>query len=103
MQVAAVTTMDAAAAEKQRVAKLADGAHQFEAMLMQQMMKGMKFGSAPGDGEDTEGEGNALESYGTEMLAKSMADAGGFGLARQIIRQVTEEDHDKGVGKEAKV
>jgi hypothetical protein len=72
MQITAMTTMDAAASEKQRVAKLADGAHQFEAMLMQQMMKGLKFGSAPGDGEE-EGEGNALQSYGTEMLAKSMA------------------------------
>jgi Rod binding domain-containing protein len=102
MQIAAMTTMDVAA-EKQRLAKLTDGAHQFEAMMLQQMMKGMKFGSAPGDGDDSESEGSALQSYGTEMLAKSMADAGGFGLARQIIRQVTAEDHDQRVGKDTKV
>jgi flagellar protein FlgJ len=97
-------TLDAAAGEKQRMAKLEDGAHQFEAMMLQQMLKPLKFNSAPGEGtDDSEGEGSALQGYGTEALAKSIANAGGFGLAKQIIRQVSAEDQSKGIAKGAKV
>ena len=99
MQIAATQGINAAATDKQRTAKLADGAHQFEAMMLQQMMKGLKFSSAPGEADDPDGEGNALESYGTQALAKAMADSGGFGIARQIIRQVSAEDQSKGSGR----
>jgi peptidoglycan hydrolase FlgJ len=98
-----LTTMDAAASEKQRMVKLADGAHQFEAMMLQQMLKPLKFGTAPGDSADDEAEGSALQGYGTEALAKSIASAGGFGIAKQIIRQVTAEDQSKGSAKGSKV
>ena len=93
---AGVTGLDP---EKQRVAKLKDGAQQFEAMLMQQMLKTAKFGAAPGDSDDDAGEsGGIVGSYGTEALAKGMANAGGLGLAKQIVRQVMAEDQAKGAG-----
>ena len=79
-----------------RTAKLTDGAHQFEAMMLQQMLKPLKFGDAPGDGEDEEGGASGtLQSYGTEALAKAIASQGGFGIARKIIQQVTAEDAAK--------
>jgi flagellar protein FlgJ len=97
-----VTTMDAGFSERQRTAKLADGAHQFEAMMLQQMLKPLNFGATP-DSEDG-GSQDTLQSYGTESLAKAIASQGGFGIANRIIQQVTAEDAAKtGGGKEAKV
>jgi Rod binding domain-containing protein len=81
-----------------RTAKIADGAHQFEGMMIQQMLKGMNFGASPDADSDGGGEQNALQSYGTEALARSLASHGGFGLASRIIQQVTAEDHAKGAG-----
>ena len=84
----------------QRTAKLVAGAHEFEGMMLQQMLKGLKFGEAPGDGgEDGEATGanGTLQGYGTEALAKSIASGGGFGIARRIIAQVTAEDAAKGI------
>ena len=81
-----------------RTAKLASGAHEFEAMMLQQMLKGLKFGQAPGDGGDdgdATGANGTLQAYGTEALAKSISSAGGFGIAQRIIRQVTAEDAAK--------
>jgi Rod binding domain-containing protein len=80
--------------DRQRTAKLADGARQFEAMMLQEMLKPLKFGDAPGsgDGDEEGGANGTLQSYGTEALAKSIASQGGFGIARKIIQQVTAED-----------
>jgi len=92
------TAMDATASAAQRTAKLAAGAHEFEAMMLQQMMKSLKFGQAPGDadGEEAGGANGTLQSYGTEALAKGIASGGGFGIAERIIHQVTAEDAAKG-------
>ena len=99
--------LDTATSAAQRTAKLASGAHEFEAMMLQQMMKSLKFGQAPGDGGedgDATGANGTLQSYGTEALAKAIASQGGFGMANRIIQQVTAEDAAKtGGGKEAKV
>ena len=85
-----------AAADK----KLVDGAQEFEAMLLGQMLKGLAFGGAPGeDAEDADaGAAGTVRSFGTEAVAKAVAAGGGFGLARQIVRQVgAERDATKGV------
>ena len=73
--------------------KLVDGAKQFEGMLLAEMLKPLSFGASPDDGGgDSEGgAAGTIRSFGTEAMAKSIASQGGFGLARQIIRQVTAE------------
>ena len=66
--------------------------------MLGEMLKGLKFGGSAetaADGEETTGAAGTIQSYGTEALAKAIASGGGFGLARQIIRQVTEEDGRK--------
>lgn len=96
-----VAGMDAASEGRARMAKLADGAHQFEAMMLGEMLKGLKFGGSAetaGDGEETAGAAGTIQGYGTEALAKAIANGGGFGLAKQIVRQVTEEDVRRGNG-----
>ncbi len=97
MQVQPLSTLaDNTPADTVRTAKLTDGAHQFEAMMLQQMLKPLKFGDAPGANEEDEaGANGTLQSYGTEALAKAIASQGGFGIARKIIQQVTAEDAAK--------
>ncbi len=74
-----------------QTAKLKDGAQQFEAMLLGEMLKPLHFGSAGGEGEQDDSASGTVESFGVEALSKSIAKGGGFGIARQIIRQVTAE------------
>ncbi len=93
--------MGADVAGRARLAKLTDGAHQFEAMMLGEMLKGVKFGETSdtaGDGEEPAGAAGTIQGYGTQALAKAIADGGGFGLARQIVREVTQEDARKGEG-----
>ena len=88
------TSLNNDASAKVRLARLTDGAHQFEAMMLAEMLKGLNFSGAPDEGsqEATGGAGSTITSYGTEALAKAVSQGGGFGLARQIVRQVTAED-----------
>ena len=72
--------------------KLVDGARQFEAMMLQEMLKPLDFGSSPEEGgEHQGGAGESLRGFGMEAMAKAIATRGGFGVAREIIRQVTAE------------
>src|SRR5579871_3928644 len=77
-------------------AKLTDAAQQFEAMMLQELLKPMRTGQGSWGGEeksDDSGE-DTMSSFGTEAVAKAISKGGGFGIARQIIRQVTME-HEK--------
>ena len=72
--------------------KLVDGARSFEAMMLGEMLKPLNFGGSPDDGADADaGAAGTIRSLGTEAVAKAISTAGGFGLARQIIRQVDAE------------
>jgi flagellar protein FlgJ len=76
-----------------QAAKLADSAHQFEAMLIGQMLKPLQFGGAPGEDDSGAGASDTIRGLGTEAMSKAIAKAGGFGIADQIIRKVSAE-HD---------
>ena len=88
--------VDASAAKD--TAKLRDGAREFEAMMLGEMLKPLQFGGAPGDdGENGGGANDTMRGFGTEALCKSIAQGGGFGIANQIVRQVTAEREAQGV------
>ena len=94
MRIAAETpTQAATTVETQKQAKLADAAQQFEAMLMQEMLKPMQAGQDSWGGEEKNDDPSAdtISSFGTEAVAKAIAKGGGLGIARQVIRQVTLE------------
>jgi len=79
--------------------KLVSAAHQFEASLMQELLKPLNSGSIFGDEEDpesaanaglggltsSEGSGSALLSFGSEALAKALSEKGGLGIARKVL------------------
>ena len=73
--------------------KLQAGAHEFESMMLGELLKPLHFSGAPGqDGEEAEGGANGtLASFGTEAVAKAIAAHGGFGIATKIIGQVSAE------------
>ncbi len=81
------------AAVRAKGAKLADAAQQFEAMLLNQMLKPLQFGGAPGDdAENAGGASDTVRSMGTEALSKAIAKAGGFGVAKKIVSQVAAQE-----------
>lgn len=76
--------------------KLATAAHEFEGMMLQEMLKGLNFGDSPdAASESSGGATESIRTFGTEAMAKAIAAHGGFGLANQIIQQVTREVHGK--------
>lgn len=80
--------------EAQRHAKLADAAQQFEAMMMQELLKPLQAGQDGwgGDQQNDDAAADTMSSFGTEAVAKAIAKDGGLGIARQVIRQVTLEN-----------
>ena len=80
-------------ADARETAKLRDGAREFEAMMLGEMLKPLQFGGAPGEDAESSGGGanDTIRGFGTEALTKAIASSGGFGIARQIIEQVTAE------------
>ncbi len=78
-------------------AKLVDAAHQFEGILLQEMLKSMTTGKEEftGGGDGGDNSGDALRAYGTEAVATAISRAGGIGLAKQVITKVTRETHQR--------
>lgn len=73
-------------------AKLVEAAQQFEAMLLQQMMKPFQEGEGlTGEQGGGGGSSSTLSSFGTEAVAKAISKGGGLGIARQIVAKVTTE------------
>ncbi len=86
-------------AGKRDAAKLKDAAREFESMMLGELLKPLQFGGAPGsDEEEGGGAGATIQGFGTEALTKAIASGGGFGIARQILRQVTAEHDAKSNG-----
>ncbi len=65
--------------------KVGEAAQQFEALLIGQMLKGMRNaeGGWLGTGED-EASSSAME-YGEEVFAQSLSANGGLGLAKLVV------------------
>lgn len=82
------------AADTQKQAKLVDAAQQFEAMMLQEMLKPMRGGqdSWGGDeGGNSDSASDTISSFGTEAFAKAISKGGGFGIARQVVSQIQRE------------
>jgi Rod binding domain-containing protein len=83
--------------------RLVKAAHEFEAQLMKELMAPLtKAMSVPGLGasedEDSQdsGSGGALAEFASEALGKALSEAGGFGIAKQILREIGHTGGRKG-------
>jgi peptidoglycan hydrolase FlgJ len=91
-----VTSQPATAIERQKQAKLVDAAQQFEAAMLQELLKSMQHGQSSWGGEEKSDDtaSDTISSFGTEAIAKAISKGGGFGIAKQIVSKVTLE-HQK--------
>jgi Rod binding domain-containing protein len=76
----------------QSSSKLADAAQQFEAMLLQEMLKPIRpENGAWNDEQIADGSSDTMTNFGTEAVAKAISASGGLGIAKQVIHQVSLE------------
>ncbi len=88
-----VTSQPTAAVEEQKQAKLVDAAQQFEAAMLQELLKPMQNGQSSWGGVEKSDDtaSDTISSFGTEAIAKAISKGGGFGIAKQIVSKVTLE------------
>jgi peptidoglycan hydrolase FlgJ len=75
--------------------KLKSAAHEFEASLMQELLKPLQHdslfapdnsdGSGDSGDSDEQGSAGALISFSSEAMAKAISEHGGFGIATKIL------------------
>jgi len=71
--------------------RLVHAAHEFEAQMMQELLKPMTRTNGL-DGEDDDsatGSGGALGQFASEALGRALSEQGGFGIATSIIGQLS--------------
>ena len=80
-------------ADGMRQAKLTDTAQQFEATMLQELLKPMQHGQSGWGEDESSGDSSTdtTSSFGTEAVAKAISQGGGFGLAKLIVSKVTME------------
>jgi Rod binding domain-containing protein len=89
--------------------KLLRAAHEFEGQMMKELLKPMT-GTDPLFGDDAEAEGDgslnagagsggALGEFAAEALGRALSERGGFGIANQIVRELSRSGNPPLTGK----
>ena len=70
--------------------RLVRAAHEFEAQMMQEILKPMTSGNGL-DGEDgaASGSGSSLAEFASGALGRALSERGGFGIADSIVRELS--------------
>jgi flagellar protein FlgJ len=77
--------------------RLVKAAHEFEAAMMKELMAPLEPGHDQLGGDDGDsGSSSALGSFAGEALGKAISEHGGFGIAKNIIRQLTAGSNHSG-------
>lgn len=76
--------------------RLVRAAHEFEAQMMKELLKPMTASDGlTGEESDTSsGSGSALGEFAQEALGRALSEQGGFGIARQIVQQLSRSGND---------
>ena len=90
---AEISSQPAMAADVHKQAKLVDAAQQFEATMLQELLKPLQHGQSSWGGDESSDDtaSDTISSFGTEAIAKAISKGGGFGIAKQIVSKVTLE------------
>lgn len=83
--------------------RLVRAAHEFEAQMMQELLKPMTSGNGL-DGEDgaASGSGSALGEFASEALGRALSERGGFGIANGIVRELSHSGNGTGTAQGTK-
>jgi Rod binding domain-containing protein len=78
--------------------RLVKAAHEFEAQMMKELMKPMTSSSSllGSDNDEDSGSGTALTEFASEALGKALSEGGGFGIARQIVHDLSHAGNQNG-------
>jgi len=73
--------------------RLVRAAHEFEAQMMKELMKPLNHGASltgadEDDSSSDSGSTGALGEFASEAMARAMSNAGGFGIASGIVKQL---------------
>ena len=94
MKIEPVASLSVAGREKtQERDQLVHAAQEFEAMLLQELLKPMQTSESKWDTDDRESDhaADTLSSFGTEAVASAISKSGGLGIARRVVEQVAHE------------
>ena len=97
----AATTAASAAAAAGPPPRLVHAAHEFEAQMMQELLKPLTSGEGldgEEDGSDS-GSNGALGEFASETLGRALSEHGGFGIATSIIRELSPKGNKTVTGK----
>ena len=74
--------------------KLVNAAHEFEAQLMNELLKPMTQGDGLTGSEEEGGLGSAgaLGDFASEALGRALSNQGGLGIAKQIIGHLSQSN-----------
>lgn len=80
--------------EGPKLAQLEDAAQQFEATMLQELLKPLRRGRDSWDSADQNDDAasDTISSFGAEAIAKAISTGGGFGIAKQIVSKVALEN-----------
>ncbi|MGA9670240.1 MAG: hypothetical protein WBQ94_13590 [Terracidiphilus sp.] len=103
MQLIAATTAGHPGDASAPSPRLVRAAHEFEAQMMQELMKPMtRSSSLTGEGDSESGFGGALGEFATEALGRGLSEQGGFGIARSVLADLSHSGHQTANGKVTK-
>jgi Rod binding domain-containing protein len=72
--------------------RLVKASHEFEASMLQELLKPMQAHSGlfdKGDDQDDDSDtDNALMEYGTEVMANALSERGGLGISKMILNKL---------------
>jgi len=73
--------------------RLVRAAHEFEAQMMQELMKPLTRASSLTGEDDDSGNGSgsngALGEFATESLGRALSEQGGFGIAKSVLKDLS--------------
>ena len=73
--------------------RLVRAAHEFEAQMMQELMKPLtRDSSLTGEDDDSNsgsGSNGALGQFATEALGRALSEQGGFGIAKSVLKDLS--------------
>ena len=98
---AAATTAAGAAATGGPPPRLVHAAHEFEAQMMQELLQPLTSGEGLGgeEGDSDSGSNGALGEFASESLGRALSEHGGFGIAQQIVRELSPASNRNGTAK----
>ncbi len=84
--------------------RLVKAAHEFEAQMMKELLKPMTNSSAltGEDGDSVDGSSGTLGEFASEALGKALSEHGGFGIANQIVKELSHSGNQTATGQVTK-